>query len=274
MVSLGEKIKSLRKQKNVSQEVFANYLGVSFQAVSKWENGITMPDVTMIPAIASFFGISTDELFDFNRYETEKKVEAIVEEHSKYWDTDKAKAEKIIRDGLKQYPGNDVLLNCLIGVLPLPEKSNEVITVAKSLIEGTRFDDVRLDAYRIMAEAYIAQGEYLAAKNAIEQIPELYFSKLEVAAELLNGEEKYEAAQKQKMLSAQTLIEMLLIVGKYLAEQGEPEKAASQFRIAQKVIDAFADDFLEAKWFRSTLYDRTEGQRKEIKRLLNAEAGK
>ena len=49
MIKLGEKIKSLRKQKNISQEVFANYLGVSFQAVSKWENGNTMPDVTMIP---------------------------------------------------------------------------------------------------------------------------------------------------------------------------------------------------------------------------------
>ena len=67
-----------------------------------------MPDVTMIPAIASFFGISTDELFEFNRYETEKKVEAIVEEHSKYWDTDKAKAEKIIRDGLLVEGGEDV----------------------------------------------------------------------------------------------------------------------------------------------------------------------
>ena len=39
MMKLGEKIKLLRKQKNLSQEVFANYLGVSFQAVSKWENG-------------------------------------------------------------------------------------------------------------------------------------------------------------------------------------------------------------------------------------------
>ena len=72
MIRLGEKIKSLRKQKNISQEVFANYLGVSFQAVSKWENGNTMPDVTMIPAIASFFGVSTDELFDFNLFEMEK----------------------------------------------------------------------------------------------------------------------------------------------------------------------------------------------------------
>lgn len=53
MSRLGEKIKSLRKQKNISQDVLANYLGVSFQAVSKWENGSTMPDVTMIPAIAS-----------------------------------------------------------------------------------------------------------------------------------------------------------------------------------------------------------------------------
>ena len=73
MIKLGEKIKALRKGNNLSQEVFANYLGVSFQAVSKWETGNTMPDVTMIPAIASFFGVSTDELFDFNLFEIEKQ---------------------------------------------------------------------------------------------------------------------------------------------------------------------------------------------------------
>ena len=84
MIKLGEKIKSLRKQQNISQEVFAGYLGVSFQAVSKWENGNTMPDVTLIPAIASFFGVSTDELFDFNLFEMEKQVEAICHESWKY----------------------------------------------------------------------------------------------------------------------------------------------------------------------------------------------
>ena len=98
MIKLGEKIKSLRKQKNISQEIFANYLGVSFQAVSKWENGNTMPDVTMIPAIASFFGVSTDELFDFNLYEIEKNVESIVDKYSKYWDKDKQKCEQILRE--------------------------------------------------------------------------------------------------------------------------------------------------------------------------------
>ena len=268
MLQIGEKIKTLRKQKNISQEVFAGYLGVTFQAVSKWENGITLPDVTLIPALASFFGVSTDELFDFNLYETEKRVEEIVCEHSRYWNTDKKKAEQIIRDGLKKYPGNDILLNCLIGVLELPEQSEEVISIAKALVESTKYDEVRLDAYRIMAEAYAAQGDLTAAKDAIEHIPEIYFTKLEVAATLLEGEDAYEAAQKQKNLSAEDLIDMLIIAGKHLMEQGEGEKAASQFRIAQKVSEAFAEDFVETKWFKATVYEYTAEQRKEIERLL------
>ena len=65
-INMGARIRSLRKARNLSQEVLAQYLGVSFQAVSKWENGDTLPDVTLIPAIAGFFQVSTDELFDFN----------------------------------------------------------------------------------------------------------------------------------------------------------------------------------------------------------------
>ena len=90
-------------------------------------------------------------------------------------------------------------------------------------------------AYRILAEAYKVKGEYLLEKNAIEKIPEIYFSKLEVAAQLLEGDEKYEAAQKQKNLSAVTLIDMLIIIGKHLKEIRESEKAVSQLKIAQKV---------------------------------------
>ena len=71
MVKLGDKIRELRKQRGISQEKLAEHLGVTFQAVSKWESGATMPDVLLIPAIASFFEISTDELFDYILYVTE-----------------------------------------------------------------------------------------------------------------------------------------------------------------------------------------------------------
>jgi len=61
---------------------------------------------------------------------------------------------------------------------------------------------------------------------------------------------------------------MLLIAGKRLKEKGEIEKAKSQFRIAQKVMDAFAQDFVEDRWFHATVYEYTAEQRKEAEALL------
>jgi len=269
MIKLGEKIKSLRKQKNISQEVFANYLGVSFQAVSKWENGNTMPDVTMIPAIASFFGVSIDELFDFNRLEMEKQVEEICDEAYKYRFSDAYKSEQILREGLRRFPGNDIILNNLLYTLDYQTRADEVITLCKTLIESTKDDSVKYDACRILATCYKEIGQKELVKPTLELIPEIYFSKLELMASLLDGDDSYEAAQKQKNISAEDLIDMLIVAGKRLKENGETQKAISQFKIARKVMDAFSEDFLETKWFRSTIYEYTIEQRKEIEKLLS-----
>lgn len=269
MLKLGEKIKALRKQKNISQEVFASYLGVSFQAVSKWENGITMPDVTMIPAIAFFFGVSTDELFDFNRLEAEKQVETICCQAYEYRLTDPARSEQILREGLQRFPGNDIILNNLLYTMDYHDRADEVITLCKTLIESTRDDSVKYDACRILASCYKEIGRDELVAPTLELIPEIYFTKLELMATLLEGEDRYEAAQKQKHMFAEDLIDMLIITGKCLLAQGEAEKAASQFRIAQKISEAFAEDFVETKWFKATVYEYTSEQRKEIEKLLN-----
>ncbi len=63
MNSIGSTIKCLRKAMGVTQEKMASELGVTYQAVSKWENDITQPDIMLIPAIASYFGVTIDELF-------------------------------------------------------------------------------------------------------------------------------------------------------------------------------------------------------------------
>ena len=269
MIKLGEKIKSLRKQKNISQEVFANYLGVSFQAVSKWENGNTMPDVTMIPAIASFFGVSTDELFDFNVFEMEKQIDEICDEAYKYRFTDTPKSEAILREGLQRFPGNEIILNNLLYSLYFQEKIEDTITLCKTLIESVKDDSVKYDACRILAMCYRKNGQNDLIKPTLEIIPEIYFTKLELMASLLNGEDSYEAAQKQKNISAEDLINMLIITGKRLKENGEVEKANSQFRIAEKIMDAFKDDFVEDRWFELTIYDYTNDQRKELEQLLS-----
>lgn len=65
MKSIGQKIRTLRKNKNLTQEQLAEALSVSAQSVSKWENLISTPDVTLLPVIARYFGITMDELFNY-----------------------------------------------------------------------------------------------------------------------------------------------------------------------------------------------------------------
>lgn len=63
--TIGKQIASLRKEKGIKQEELANFVGVSIQAVSKWENG-GVPDTELLPKIADFFSVSVDSLFGRN----------------------------------------------------------------------------------------------------------------------------------------------------------------------------------------------------------------
>ncbi len=61
-MTIGERIKALRLEKGMTQDALAERLGVSAQAVSKWERGITYPDITLIRRLTEIFGITSDEL--------------------------------------------------------------------------------------------------------------------------------------------------------------------------------------------------------------------
>lgn len=65
-MNIGPKILELRKQKGIKQDELAAELGVTAAAVSKWENGYTLPDILMLCALADYFGITTDELLGRN----------------------------------------------------------------------------------------------------------------------------------------------------------------------------------------------------------------
>ena len=64
-LKIGEKIRSNRRERNLTQEELANTLGVSKAAVSKWENNESYPDITILPQIAQLFHITMDELFGY-----------------------------------------------------------------------------------------------------------------------------------------------------------------------------------------------------------------
>ena len=75
--TLGARIAELRKRKGYTQEEFSDMLGVSPQAVSKWENDLSCPDIMLIPQIASIFDITTDELLTGKTPEKEEVKETV-----------------------------------------------------------------------------------------------------------------------------------------------------------------------------------------------------
>ena len=68
-IRIGEKIRLLRKKSDVTQDRLAEHLGVTPQAVSRWESGVCYPDMNYLPAIADYFSVTMDDLlWYYNKY--------------------------------------------------------------------------------------------------------------------------------------------------------------------------------------------------------------
>ena len=241
-LNIGENIRTLRREKGVTQEQLAESIGISFQAVSKWENGISMPDITLVPVLAAYFGVTTDRLLSFDRREMEENTERVVQEAFRYRESDAAKSRQILEEGLREYPDNDILLNNLLYVINYTENPDETIALASRLIAKTDMSDVKYDALRFLAYAYNAKGDKKAAVAALEQVPELYFTKLSEMAFIAEGEAKYKAAEKQMWISFETLLQMLSKLAECSEEKGDRPGAVLKVQQALRMIDALKEE--------------------------------
>ena len=79
---IDKKLKELRHKKGNRQEDLAVYLGISFQAVSKWERGEGMPDITLLPGIAAFYGVSADTLLGIDEEAKNIKIRQITDQYN------------------------------------------------------------------------------------------------------------------------------------------------------------------------------------------------
>ena len=116
-INLGEKLKSLRKEKNISQEKLAQYLNVSFQAVSKWENSSTYPDIELLPELARFFGITVDELLGAEQIDEKKLYEEYEARAAEiYRNGDISKALPIWQEAYHKLPNNIEVKEMLMSI--------------------------------------------------------------------------------------------------------------------------------------------------------------
>jgi len=175
--NFGEKMKNLRKKRDLTQEQLAEYLGVSFQAVSKWETNAGYPDISLFPIIANFYGVTTDELLGVDITKAKEKQE----EYTKgTWDLYRQwKLEEMLelaRKACHEFPGNHEMLNNLAYCLYwssglVAAYLDEAIDICKKILEESTDTMMRINAVSKIVYCYNAKGDNEKALEYAYQLP-------------------------------------------------------------------------------------------------------
>lgn len=95
-MKIGQIISGKRKEKRITQQDLADFIGVSKAAVSKWETGLTYPDITLLPLLAAYFDLTMDQLLDYNSQLSSKEIKRL---------------SHMLRKSLLEEPGEEVLVD-------------------------------------------------------------------------------------------------------------------------------------------------------------------
>lgn len=205
-ISIGEKLKNLRKSKDITQEMLADFLGVSFQTISKWERGECFPDIIMLPSLANFFEVTIDELMGMNEIRSKQYLDDIYmlaheyEGNGKYQD-----ATDVLRKAIKTFPNNYSLLSELALSLAFQgldayEKSanvKEAIELCERVLANCTSEKVRSTTRANLCFLYSSINEQQKAIDLARTLPHIWECReMILPDELLEGSEYLEAVKK------------------------------------------------------------------------------
>ena len=217
-MNLGNKIKTLRKQHNLTQENLAEMLGVSYQAISRWENNITSPDINTLPILANIFNVTVDYLLDVNVIKNEDNINKIYDEYYNLSINNQInECETLLEEGIKQYPfafklKNELLHIYYIKLLHSEEKlhyQNKLIKLATNIIENCFIDEYRYSAMQSLILVYELMKEYEKGKTILNKLPTISFSKDLLKEHTLTGKDKL-IAQQENIYNILSMFEHLI----------------------------------------------------------------
>ncbi len=195
--TMGQIIKRLRKERNLTQDELAEQLNISAQAISKWENGTSMPDISQVVPLSNLFGVPTDVLFGVYGTEHKEEISARLKEIYEIYDGckdgEEGQTALVIldkyRDAIRTYPNNDTILTeamsfgtmiiknneselkAIIGQKGIDNLANEVIRWAELVMKYSASTGLVLLAKRKIIDIYMYRKNWDAAFALAETFP-------------------------------------------------------------------------------------------------------
>lgn len=176
-ILIGDNIKRLRKEKNITQEQLAVAMNITCAAVSKWERGETYPDITLLQPLAYYFGVSLDDLMGYDRAQTEQRINDILSEYAILCRTNPSAAQSLIVNAYNEYPNDYRIMSAYMWNLGgdyadndkdrLLAHKDEFLNICDKILSGCSDNRLRMDAVNM-------QGKILWAEGKVSEALELY----------------------------------------------------------------------------------------------------
>ncbi len=177
-IQIGAIIKKLRSEQSVTQDMLASALGVTPQAVSRWESATAYPDMELLPAIADYFSVSIDELIGYKLSEREEVLVSIKKEADRLAEVGTVD-ERIAycRDALVRYPFDfDLKLHLAVALChkrsdegDVDASTGEIEALLISIMEHCNDNDIRYSAIFTMCGLLGETGRSQEAKKLIDR---------------------------------------------------------------------------------------------------------
>ncbi len=163
-MDIGLKIKKLRKEHGITQEQLAEYLNISPQAISKWENGTAMPDITLIPSLVTVFEISADVLLGIEIAGTNEREKAYEEEYRTLCKSGDVWGRcALMRKALAEFPRNysfmSGLARSLFYCMKKDEDFSELVALCNRIINTCHDTELVCSAKETLVRAYAKHGD-------------------------------------------------------------------------------------------------------------------
>ncbi|WP_022777416.1 helix-turn-helix domain-containing protein [Butyrivibrio sp. AE3009] len=225
MNNLGSKIKELRIAENLTQERLAEELNVSFQSISRWENGISTPDISLIPVIARYFNVSTDYLFGLQDEEAEITKSEFEQKYLSFRkDGDLDRAYEVMLEARKMFPRDLHFCTNLAEIMDLFEGGNsaqvavytqqrfseQIFSLCRRVVEESKDETDRSKALSMLCSYYMKAGNASAAMKIADSMTDIMHSKEVLLGEVLSGEDKKKQLQENILTMADYISDTLV----------------------------------------------------------------
>ena len=210
-MTIGEKIRELRRGRDMTQEELASALGVAYQTVSKWETGATSPDLGLIVPIARLFRVTTDELFDYSENADKARLEELDAQYQETFHTgDLRERMAISEQAVKEFP-SDMMWLCRYGwdiwcdAIILPDKEayraarEKAIGIFQTVIEREADMEIKAIAIDGIVQCLCYAGKKAEALEYAEMLPDIKYplnKKQVIRMKCLEGEEQKRERQR------------------------------------------------------------------------------